>query len=35
MLWLQDQKRPCWSRAMMPDVYRHLAPTPGQKGFPL
>jgi len=23
------------SRTMMPDVYRHLAPILGQKGFPL
>src|SRR6266436_5890316 len=33
MLWFQDPKCPCWSRTMMPDVYRHLAPTLGQKGF--
>src|ERR1700687_2432382 len=24
---------PGWSRTMMPDVYRHLAPTLGQNGF--
>jgi hypothetical protein len=31
MLWFQDQKCPGWSRTMIPDVYRHLAPTLGQK----
>ena len=33
MLWFKDQKCPGWSRTMMPDVYRHLAPTLGQNGF--
>ena len=27
-------KCPGWSRTMMPDVYRHLTPTLGEKGFP-
>src|SRR6266853_4434845 len=29
MLWFQDQKCPGWSRTLMPDVYRHLAPNTG------
>src|SRR5712691_10167379 len=35
MLWFQDQECPGWSHTRLSEVYRYLAPTLGQKGFPL